>query len=149
MLSRFENFSAVITEIHRHLVKISSDVMKKYGLQGSSARLLLILLKNGSMTAADIAKESGKNKAEISRNISYLEEKLLVKKIESSTNYRVMLELTEEGKETAKKIDSIAERAVSLTGGEISEEDRAILYKSLDVIAKNLRAISKSGIPTE
>ncbi len=147
MLSRYENFSAIITEIYRHLVKISSREMKKYGLHGSSARLLLILLNEKSVTAAKIAKESGRNKAEISRTISDLEEKGLLVKNESSKNYRVILKLTEKGKETAENIYSSAERAVLFTGGSLSEEERAILYKALGHISDNLQIISKSGIP--
>ncbi len=121
--------------------------MRKYGLHGSCARLLLVILKKGSITSAQIAKESGRNKAEVSRTISDLEDKGLVKRCGSPTNYRVRLELTDRGKDTAEKINAVAERAVLFTGGSLSEEERATLYKALDLISKNLYAIAQSGIP--
>ncbi len=147
MLSRFERFSAVITEIYRHLVKISSDEMKKYGLHGSSARLLLIMLKKGKVTAAALVKESGRNKAEVSRTLSDLEEKGFVTKIENSNNYRVILKLTENGKRTAERITDAAERAVLFTSGGLSEDEREAFYKALELIEKNLEQLSISGIP--
>ena len=149
MIDRYESFSAYITEIHSHLVKISSDEMKKYGLPGTSARLLLALLKKGGMTAAELAKESGKNKAEISRTLSDLEEKQLITRKDGPTNYRVMLELSEKGKQTAQRITAAAEYAVSNTGGKLSEEERSVMYRALEVITSNLRTISKSGIPND
>ncbi len=147
LLIRYESFSAVITEIYRHLFKLSSEEMKKYGLHGSSARLLLILLKRGSITAAAIVKESGRNKAEVSRTIADLEGKGLVIKVESPKNYRVKITLTEKGRTTAQNITDTVRRAVGFTSGSIPEEEIDILYKSLNTIASNLAEMSRSGIP--
>ena len=52
LVNRYERFTGIISEIHRHLIKISSDEMKKYGLHGTSARILLAFQTCGSMTAA-------------------------------------------------------------------------------------------------
>ena len=147
MLKRFERFSLVISEIHKHLVKISSDEMKKHGLQGPSARPLLFLHKSGSFTAADLARELDKNKADISRILGELEKKGLIEKEESSTNYRVTLKLTPLGERTAIALETAVVNAVAAASQGVSDEDRDVLYASLDLISKNLQTISNEGIP--
>ena len=146
MLDRFENFSLLISEIHKLIVKISSEEMKKYGLQSPSARFLLVLNKKGKCTAALLSRITGKNKAEISRTISSLEEKELIEKEASSTNYRVTIRLTERGKETAEAIEKAAIKAVSAASEGVSDEDRETMYNALDQIAQNLQKVNVTDI---
>ena len=143
LLNRFENFSLIISEIHKHLVKISAEEMKKYGLQGPSARILLILHKRGTYTAAALARKVEKNKAEISRTLVELEKKGFIEKENTSTNYRVTLKLTESGIETAKAIEEAAIKTVSAATIGLSDDDRAAMYRALDLISENLQKITK------
>ena len=80
LLNRYESFSLLISELHKQIVKISAEEMKKYGLQSPSAHMLLVLYKNGACTAANLSRKIGKNKAEISRTIVELEKKGLYRK---------------------------------------------------------------------
>ena len=145
MLNRFETFSLLISEIHKLTVKISAEEMKKYGLQSPSARLLLILHKKGAITAAALAREVGKNKAEISRTLSELEKKGFIEKEDTSTNYKVLLKLTDKGEETAKSIESAAIKAVCAASTGITDEERQTMYKVLDLISKNLQTITNES----
>ena len=119
--------------------------MKKYGLQSPSARLLLILHKSGTITAATLARKIGKNKAEISRTLSELEKKGFIEKEDSSKNYRVTLKLTENGEKAATSIEAAAINAVCIAGNGITDEDRNTMYKVLDSIAKNLQTITNEN----
>ena len=147
MLQRFERFTAVISEIHRHLLKLSADEMKKFGLHGTSARILIAFKRNGSMTAAELTKVLGRNKAEISRILSDLEEKGLLEKTSKTANYRVTLRLSEQGLRAAERLNGSVERAVFYAGCELSDEERECLYRALDSISKNLAVLSNEGIP--
>lgn len=123
--------------------------MKKYGLHGTSARVLIAFRRNGSMTAAELTKELGRNKAELSRIIADLEKKGLLEKASKTANYRVRLRLTEIGSNTADRLNHSVERAVFFAGNKLSDEEREILYKALDSIKDNLSIISNEGIPEQ
>lgn len=142
MLTRFENFSLLIFELHKLIVKISAEEMKKYGLQSPAALLLLVLNKDKACTAASLARKIGKNKAEISRTLKELEAKSFIEKKKSSTNYRVEIKLTESGCQTASAIEGEAIRAVSLASRGICDDDRETMYKALDLIRENLQTIT-------
>ena len=146
MITRFEKFSLVISELHKQIVRISAEEMRKYGLQGPSARILLTLLKKGPQTAAALARNVDKNKAEISRVIVELEKKGLVEKADSKTNYRVKIKLTEKGSETAESIKASAISAVSHASLGLSDEDREGMYDCLDHIAKNLQTFTPQDL---
>ena len=76
MISRFERFSFVISEISRHWHHIASDEMEKHGLKGHHA-LYLITMKRypDGITATQLADICSKDKSDVSRAMS-----LMVKK---------------------------------------------------------------------
>ena len=150
MIERFAKFSFVISEIHRHILKISSDEMRKHGLSGTQARYLIIMHRHkAGITATRLGVLCDRNKADVSRAISLLEKKEMIERESPTSNYRVKLRLTEKGKETARIIRERAELAVRLVGGSISDEHREIIYDSLALIAEKLETISKNGLPEE
>lgn len=148
MIERFERFSRVITEIHRLIVKISSDTMKQHGLSGVQARYLIIMSRHSAgITATRLASLSLRNKAEVSRSVAELEEKGMLEKRCKGTNYRASLFLTDKGRATAEDIADKAQRAVMFVGGSLDDSERENLYSALESIAKNLDGVSKNGIP--
>ena len=149
MFERYKKFSVLVSEIHRYMLKIQADIMKRYGLSGASARLLLALFHNKELTAAALSKELDKNRAEISRTVADLEERGLVERVKGETNYRVLLRLTKEGEVAATTITEFTTKAVSYAGSCLSEDERELLYKALDLISENLQTISKEGIPEQ
>ena len=142
LLNRFESFSLLISELHKQIVRISAEEMKKYGLQSPSAHMLLVLYKNGACTAANLSRKIGKNKAEISRTIVELEKKGFIEKENSKTNYRVRLKLTESGNSTAVAIEKAAISCVCQASSGISDSERETMYRVLDLICKNLQTIT-------
>lgn len=147
MIDRFERFSLAISEISRYWHKIAGDEMEKYGLKSSHAMYLTTMYhyKNG-ITATSLCELCSKDKSDVSRMMSIMEKKGLVKK-EGANNYRAMLKLTDEGKKLAEKVRTLATLAVELAGKELSPKKREIFYESLSIITENLKIISKEGLP--
>ena len=149
MIDRFEKFIYVISDIDRCWHKIAAEVMEGYGLKGPYAVYFTTMYRHGEgITAAQLGELCGRDKADVSRAISTLERKGLVQKVGGSQNlYRAPILLTDTGKEMAEQINAKARAAVELGGKGLSEEHRATFYQALDLIASNLRNLSKEGLP--
>lgn len=152
MISRFEQFSFVISGIYRYIQKIERNEMVKRGYKGAFALYLATLNRyEKGLSAVQLCEVCDKDKAAVSRIIAEMTEKGLVEKgKDGHKGYRAKITLTEKGKETA---DYVAERAhlavCSVSGEMMSEEERDLFYNTLDVIYKNLQKVSKEGIPHE
>ena len=74
MVSRFERFSFVISEIYRHLHKIMADEMEKYGLKGAYAIYLSAMYRHpDGITATELGEICSRNKADVSRAMSSMQ----------------------------------------------------------------------------
>jgi DNA-binding MarR family transcriptional regulator len=147
MIERFEKFSFNIFSIYHYLHKIMSDEMKKYGLKGPYAIYLIAMSRNETgITSARLADICGRNKADVSRAISDFERNELIKR-DGNSSYNAKIVLTDTGKSVATALGKKAMNAVSLVGGDLTEDDREILYSSLESIAEKMALISEKGIP--
>ncbi len=149
MVERFERFSFAIMEIFRHWHKITADEMEKYGLKGTHSMYLAALYREKEgITATRLGDICGKDKADVSRTISIMEQKGLVVKEGSGSNlYRAKITLTAQGRAVAEFVRKRAALAVEHASEGISDEDRAAMYKALDIIVENLSKLSKDGLP--
>lgn len=147
MLSRYEQFSFIVSVINRHIQKIERDEMIKYGYKGAFAQYLMAMRHHPEgLTAAQLSEICDKDKAAVSRVIGEMIEKaLIIRKCENETSYRAKLVLTQEGHKIA---EFIAKRgAAAADAVELSDEERKSFYKTLDFIASKLQTLSKEGIP--
>ena len=150
MLNRFARFSLAISEIDRCWHKLAAEEMAKYDLNSPHAVYLTALYdaSEEGITAAKLGELCRKNKADVSRMVSILEKKGLVRREAIGTNlYRAKLLLTEEGKQAAEHVRERAAVAVELAGAGLSDENREIFYEALEQITLNLQALSKDGLP--
>ena len=149
MIDRFERFSFAISEISRYWHKLTSEEMEKYGLKGTHSVYLLTMFRfPEGITAPKLCELCGKDKSDVSRMMSIMEKKGLVKKEGIHQNlYRGVLKLTEAGKEAAEHVRKRASLAVELAGKDLTDEKREIFYGVLESIVLNLRVLSKEGIP--
>lgn len=146
MIERFERFTLSIFNINRYWNKIATEEMKKYGLRGAYALYLVILSGyGGSITAAGLAELCQRDKADVSRALSAFQQKGLLEPYEG-TKYRATPVLSEKGKELASQISGKANIALEQAGQGLSEEMRAHMYESLDIIAANMKEICESGL---
>lgn len=146
MIDRFERFSVAIAEISRYWHKIASKEMERRGLRGVHSIYLTALYRHPEgLTAGQLC---GRDKADVSRMLSAMEKKGMVRKEGGHRNlYGGKLKLTDEGVAAAEFVCRRASLAVELAGSALDESARAILYESLEQIASNLREIAQNGLP--
>lgn len=149
MLERFEMFTSAISSIYRYVQKIEREEMEKYGLKGAYAQYLIAMdhYPEG-ITAAKLCEVCDIDKAAVSRVLSEMEKKNLIER-SGDVGYRAQVRLTAEGKAAALFVAQRATLAVELAGKGLTEEDRKIFYGALELIAGNVQALSKDGIPEE
>lgn len=149
MLNRFARFSLAIAEIDRCWHKLAAEEMAKYELNSPHAVYLNTLYEyRDGITAAKLGELCCKNKADVSRMVSILEKKGLVQREAVGGNlYRAKLLLTEEGRLAAEHVRQSAALAVELAGAGLSEKDREVFYRALELITANLQTLSQEGLP--
>lgn len=143
MKNRFEKFSLSISELYYYLHKITRDEMEEYGLKGPHAIYFFVLSgnKNG-MTSAELSEACFRNKADVSRTMNLFEKKGLVTKKGGYTNsYRAKIFLTEKGLAAAQRLRERAEIVTSAVSNGLTDENRKVLYESLEIIASNMKKI--------
>lgn len=148
MLDRFEKFSLAIAEISRYWHKIATEELKPYQLKGTHAIYLTTMYRYpDGITAPQLAESCGKDKADVSRMMSIMEEKgLMIKEGNHQNLYRGVLKLTPKGQMLASQICKRAELAVHEASLGLSDEKRTIFYEALDTITENLQRIAKEGL---
>ena len=148
MIDRFERFSYAISEISKYWHKIAAYEMEKHGLKGPYAVYFTTLYRfQEGITSAKLGELCSRDKADVSRAISILEQRGLVIKEEVNNNsYRALIKLTDKGIEVAKEVIYAAKRAVDYGGQGLTEEQREIFYNALELIVSNLQKYSKKGL---
>lgn len=142
MEERFKTFTVLVSKVRRNIQRIKAEEMAEYDLKCPHVSCLYYLYKEGPMTAKELCDICDEDKAAVSRSVDQLEKRGYVECPEDSKKrYRAKIKLTDEGKViaggVAKKVDMI----LDLAGEGISEEDRRIFYRSLQIISTNLEAI--------
>ena len=151
MLNRFARFSLAISEIDRCWHKLAAEEMAKYDLNSPHAVYLNTLYQYPEgITAAKLGELCCKNKADVSRMVTILERKGLVRKEAVGGNlYRAKLMLTEDGKQAAEHVQGRAALAVELAGSGMTDAERETFYRYLEQITANLQTLSKEGLPQQ
>lgn len=149
MLNRFARFSLAISEISRCWHKLAAEELTKYELNSPHVVYLITLYQQEEgITAAKLGELCCKDKADVSRMVSILEQKgLLWKEATGGNMYRALLKLTDEGKIAAQHLQERAALAVELAGSGMTDEEREVFYRCLELITTNLQTLSKEGLP--
>ena len=149
MLSRYEQFSALISSLCRSIQKIEREEMEKYGFKGAYAQYLAAMCRHPEgVTSAQLSEICDRDKAAVSRAVTEMEEKgLLLRTGQKDNLYRARLTLTETGRQAAEFVARRGQEAVDAADLGVSEEDRRILYATLSTIAENLQSIHQNGFP--
>lgn len=148
MLSRFEQFTFMISGIYRSIQKIEREEMDKYGLKGGYAQHLAAMARHPEgLTAAQLCEICDLDKAAVSRSLTEMEQRGLLERDTTAGAYRAKLRLTSTGREAADYVRKKACTAVEAAGKNLSDGDRAVLYTALESIAGQLQTIAKEGLP--
>ncbi len=151
MLSRFEKFIYYITESDLYWHRIASAVMSEFNLKGNCAVYFILLHTDPEgLTSSQFAARSGRDKADVSRDIAILEQGGFVRRVlNDGSAYRARIVLTDAGRAITEKVIRKTEQAVECVGGELSDEERAVFYRALSVITDNLQRVSANGLAPE
>lgn len=149
MIDRFELFVSAISGIYQNIQKIEHEEMEKYGLKGIYAQYLAVLHRMPTgITSAQLCEECGKDKAAVSRALTEMERRGLVRReFAGDTGYRALLLLTDKGKEAAEFVCRKAIAAVEYAGSGMTDDQRQVFYAALLGISENLKTIARDGIP--
>ncbi len=139
MDERFETFTVLLNRINRNIRKIKNKEMANYELRSPHVSCIYHLYISNSLSARELCERCEEDKATISRSLNYLEKNgYLICKCQSKKRYNSPFELTERGLRAGKRIaDKIADILEQISQG-VSEEDRKIFYRSLNIISENL-----------
>ncbi len=146
MVERFETFTVLLNRINRNIRKIKNEEMSNYELRSPHISCLYYLyVSPEEITSKDLCERCEEDKATISRSLDYLEKNgYLVCKSDSKKRYNAPFELTERGIRAGKRIaDKISAVLDEISVG-ISDEDREIFYRSLNIISENIDKVAKS-----
>ena len=151
MTERYEQFSASVACLYRHVQKIERTEMARYGLKGPHAQCLLAISRYADgITATRLCDVCDKDKAAVSRTLAELEQAGMICRPDGDgKRYRLTVRLTDKGAEIAGRVKKLAALAVEQAGEGLTDENRSVFYASLDLIAENLRRISRNGLKEE
>ena len=148
MVKRFEAFALGLSRVNSAWNKLAVQELKAFGLKGNYAVYLVALSKHhDGLTSANLCEICNKDKAEVSRAVSTMENKgIVIRESVTGNGYRARIKLTEKGKEISVALRKRIQLAVEQGGSGLTEEQREHFYLALQVIADNLNQINKNGL---
>ena len=139
MKERFHTFTVLIAKISRNIKKIKNQEMAEYGLRSVHVTCLYYLYAEEALTATDLCERCEEDKATISRGLDFLEENGYITCDSKLTKrYKSHLNLTEKGREVAKKITDKINCVLDEICIDLTTEERSEFYRSLAIISDSL-----------
>ncbi len=146
-MDRYSKFTILVNRISRSIHRIKDEVMSGYGLKSAHVSCLYYLYKEGKpLTARELCDACEEDKAAVSRAIDLLNrEGYVICGVNPEKKYKSPIKLTEKGEEVGKAVADKITDILSVLDDGVSEEDRAVLYESLDTISQTLQNICDSA----
>lgn len=142
MIERFETFTVQIAKISRAIRRIKTEEMAEFALKSPHVSCIYYLYERGALTSKELGELCAEDKAALSRSVEYLEENGYVASATATKKrYKTPLALTDKGMAVGKRISEKINAVLEQAGKDLSEEDRAVFYRSLAVISDNLQKI--------
>ena len=144
MENRFETFVSSVNSIYRSIQKIKSKEMTELGLRGPDVMCLFQLGRHADgLTSAELSALCCEDKAAVSRAVSRLEDAKFITfgAAPYKKRYRCKILLTEEGQKAAESVYNAVKTAVTAGGEGLTDDERAVFYKALSIIEKNLNEL--------
>lgn len=145
MQERFQRFTNLITSISRSIYRMKTEAMAKYDLKSSHLSCMYYLTAGKARTAAQLAKLSEEDKANVSRTLGELEKRgLITREIGSQGRPKRTITLTVEGAKIGEFLREHIENIFQIVSEDIDEAERDAMYRSLTRIDKRLRMLSEA-----
>ena len=145
MEERFQTFTVLVANLNRCIYRIKTEEMAEYNLKSSHVSCLYYIFKYGALTATELCDLCGEDKANISRSLKYLEDNgYLIVDFDSTKKYQRPIELTFTGYKVGKSISKKIDKILNYASEGLSEEDRKIMYESLNLINERLNTLCEN-----
>ena len=141
MISRYSKFTTLISNINRSINHIKTEEMQQFGLKSFHVSCLYYINKfEDGLTATELCNLCEEDKGAISRSIDFLVQHGFVQydNDDNKKKYRAKIHLTLTGKEVAKRVNTITEKAVEIGSTGLTDNERETMYKCLEIISNNL-----------
>ena len=142
-MDRFSRFTILINRIVRNVHRIKAEEMSRFGLKGTHVSCLYYLHRaEKPLTASELTVICDEDKAAISRAVDYLsKEGYVICEGAALKKYKSPVLLTQKGEEVSKAIAGRVDSIIAAASEGLSDEDREVFNKSLDLISGNLQKI--------
>ncbi|MDE6075669.1 MAG: MarR family transcriptional regulator [Clostridia bacterium] len=142
-MDRFSQFTILINRIVRNVHRIKAEEMSRFGLKGTHVSCLYYLHRaEKPLTASELTVICDEDKAAISRAVDYLgKQGYVICDGASLKKYKSPVLLTEKGMEVSRSIADRVDSILAAASEGLSDEDRAVFYKGLDLVSGNLQKI--------
>lgn len=148
MTDRFETFATTIAALNRSIQRIKARETEAVGLKTGHVMCMYVLGKEPQgLTAVELQKQCGEDKAAVSRTLSELTAKGYVRQDAPGGKraYRAKIQLTPAGREAVAYINQRVEQALEAGSRGLSPEGRAEMYGALRLISDNLEHYLQGG----
>ena len=143
MQDRFESFTVLVSKASREVRRIKTEVMSSFNLKSPHVSVIYYLYVGGAMTSKEICDICDEDKGAISRSIEKLEsDGYITVNVVNGKRYKSAISLTQKGEDVGKFLSQKVSFVLDAVSKGVSETDRAIFYKTLTTICKNLSKIS-------
>lgn len=140
MDGNFEGFVSAIAAANKEITRIKADQVRRFGLKGADVMVLYHLDRTSDgITAAELARRIGVDRAVVSRSLAGLVAKGYVSAPEESQRYRAPVRLTDKGARVTHEVDQIIEEMVGRAVEGVPRDDRVVMMDALRSIVDNLR----------
>ena len=138
-ISRFEQFSSLMTGAAKSIAKLKAAQMEAFSLSGAHTSCLCRLYEAGSLTQGELTRAVQMDRSQVSSVLRDLAQKGYVS-ADAQAGYKRRYALTPTGRETAARVEAIILDINRFVSGSISDADIEIFYKTLTTITRNLQS---------
>ena len=142
-MDRFSTFTVLVNRIVRYIHRIKVEEMSRFGLKGTHVSCLYYLYRaEKPLTASELTVICDEDKAAVSRAVDYLsKEGYVVCEGAALKKYKSPVVLTQKGLEVSKAIAGRVDSILAAASEGLSDSDREVFYKGLDLGSGNLQKI--------
>lgn len=145
---RFEEFSALIAEVHGDIQKLKARYTAQLGLKGVHVGWLYLLNSHPEgLSASELAAAGRTDRSLVSRELDDLFQQGVVCAPEDTgrRRYGWKLKLTEKGERLARIISAVVSDIQRSVSGSIPTDDLAVFYRTLSTLAEGFRTLTETN----
>ncbi|MCF6175277.1 MAG: MarR family transcriptional regulator [Victivallaceae bacterium] len=138
-MKRKKTFFHILLHIGKMMDQVTTEELAVIGLHHGQGRTLVVLLENGDMTQANMARGMRVKSATITNMLKPLEKRKLISRYtDTKTNRAVVVTLTDEGERLAKEVIKIWAKIEQRLAAPFEGQETATLFAQLELFHDTL-----------